>query len=379
MTAAIPAPTRRGACPSLAVPMASGDGLLARLALPEGLSPAALAGLAAAAGRFGNGLVEVTARGSVQVRGLRPETIPGFAAAVAALGLVPPQGPPVLTGPLAGLDPAEIADPRPLAAALRAFGGALLPKVSVVVDGGGALHLDALPADLRLRATPEGWLVAAGGTAATARQLGCHPAGEAVAAGLGVLSRLSAGRLRGRDLDLAGAPGLPVRAAASPVGRFALRAGIGRGVALAFGQAAAALAALAEAAAGAAAFRPAPGRALIAVGLSAAADRRLLAAAERLGFVTDPGDPRLAIAACAGAPACGTALLPTRAIAARLAGRLALPAEAQLHLSGCPKRCAQPAGAAVTLVGTGDGPQVTGEGVTVAADLRARLLEEAGA
>lgn len=364
---------RRGVCPSVAAPMASGDGLLARLLLPEGLSPGQLAGLAAAAGRLGNGLVEVTARGSLQVRGLRPETAGAFAATVAGLGIAQAEGPPVLTGPLAGLDPGEVADPRPLAAALRRFGGTLLPKVSVVVDGGGAMHLDAVPADLRLRASPEGWIVAVG-----TRVIGRHSAERAVETGLAVLGRLSAGRMRGRDLEPGSVESLPVRPPVMPVG--ALAGGIGRGVAPAFGQVeAAGLAALAAACDGAAAIRPAPGRALVVVGLGGAADRRLVAVAEELGFITDPRDPRLAVVACAGAPACGAALLPTRQIAARVAGRVALPEGARLHLSGCPKRCAQPAGPAVTLVGGAEGPRVTGEGVMAGARLAARLLEEAGA
>ncbi len=69
------APRRRGACPALSAPMQTGDGLLVRL-MPEGaLSPAMLAGLAAAAAEFGNGIVEVTARGSLQLRGLAAETV----------------------------------------------------------------------------------------------------------------------------------------------------------------------------------------------------------------------------------------------------------------------------------------------------------------
>jgi hypothetical protein len=38
--------------------MLTGDGWLARLALPDGVTPVQLAGLAAAASRFGNGLIE---------------------------------------------------------------------------------------------------------------------------------------------------------------------------------------------------------------------------------------------------------------------------------------------------------------------------------
>jgi len=155
-----------------------------------------------------------------------------------------------------------------------------------------------------------------------------------------------------------------------------LRDGFARGVALAFGQVESeALAALAEAAAGAAALRPAPGRAIVVLGLSEAADGALALAAARLGFVTEPRDPRLAVVACAGAPACGSGLLATRALAARLAG--AAPEGVRLHLSGCAKRCAQPEGPTVTLIGTPEGAVVTGEGLEVPQALRDRLLAEA--
>lgn len=379
MTAAL----RRGACPSLFAPMTTGDGLLARLVLPEGLSPSRLAGLARAAARLGNGLIEVTSRGSLQIRGLRPDTAPVFAAEIAALGIEPPPGPPVLTGPLAGRDPAEIADPRPLAAALRRFDLPLPPKVSVLVDGGGALHLDAVPADLRLRATRAGWLIAAGGTAATARPLAVLDAAGAIETGLALLGLLSRRRARARDLDLGdltqpGAGALAPRVPRPPIGRFPLAADFARGLALAFGQAeSGTLEALAVAAEGASSLRPAPGGGLIALGLAPGADRRLLAVAERQGLVTDPGDPRLGIVACAGAPACASAFLRTRAMAARIADAARVPVGVRLHLSGCAKRCAQPGGPAVTLLGGAEGPMVTGEGVAVPEGLRAFLLAEA--
>jgi precorrin-3B synthase len=61
----------------------------------------------------------------------------------------------VLTGPLPD-DPSAVIDVGPLAAKLRralaAAQLALAPKVSVVIDGGGVLHLDVLTADIRLRA-----------------------------------------------------------------------------------------------------------------------------------------------------------------------------------------------------------------------------------
>ena len=93
---------RRGACPSLDAPMQTGDGLLARLRVAGGrLTPAALGKLASIAGSFGNGAIEITARGNLQVRGLRAAGAAPFARAVEAVvgierGLV------VETPPLAG-------------------------------------------------------------------------------------------------------------------------------------------------------------------------------------------------------------------------------------------------------------------------------------
>ena len=63
--------TRRGACPALSAPMQTGDGLLVRLnPVAGGLSPDATDRALRAADAHGNGVIEVTARGSLQIRGL---------------------------------------------------------------------------------------------------------------------------------------------------------------------------------------------------------------------------------------------------------------------------------------------------------------------
>jgi len=135
--------------------MATGDGLLVRM-LPIGTIPlAAFVKLCAAAREHGNGIVEITARGSIQVRGLSAASAPYFAAAVTALGIATQDGVPVVTNALTGLDPEEIFDAGALAADLRGalargdLGARLAPKISIAVDGGGALNLDALSADVR--------------------------------------------------------------------------------------------------------------------------------------------------------------------------------------------------------------------------------------
>ena len=174
--------SRRGACPALSAPMQTGDGLLVRLnPVAGGLLPKSLIGLGESASRHGNGIMEVTARGSLQIRGLTPASARLLAMEVNALGIAVRTGVPVETGPLAGLDPQEIADPRPLAERIRAAIEAaglpprLGPKVSVIVDGGGRLGMDVVTADVRLAAvrTNAGirWQVSVAGDGQNAKPL----------------------------------------------------------------------------------------------------------------------------------------------------------------------------------------------------------------
>lgn len=364
-------PMARDACPSLVAPMATGDGLIARLLPADGeLSLAALAAIAVAAARCGNGVVEVTQRGSLQVRGLSAETVAGLERAVHAAGASPPAGPPVHVGPLAGLDPAEIADPRPLAAMLRdrlaaAVTAAAPAKLAIIVDGGGGFGLDGLSADLRLVAVRTAgvpaWRLETDDGALTPPLL---PA-EAVAAAVAFVAGLDRSqRKRPR-------PRVPV----VPVG--VLIDGAAAGVVVPYGFTdAGRLADLAVAAAGAGAtrIRLSPGHGLVFVGTGSAgsgapaglgaspvtaaaaagfAPTALLAAAAELGFIVGPGDPRLALSVCAGAPACGSGEAPTRALAdAVVAAAAPLIAEGgSVHLSGCAKGCARATPADLTIVG----------------------------
>src|SRR5262249_46050066 len=140
---------RRFACPSLAHPMVTGDGFLARI-VPSGATIAlnACRGLCAAARAHGNGIIEITARGSIQVRGLKPDTLEAFTKVVGALAIAT-EGVPVVINPLAGLEDAAI-DISGLACELRtrhahATSAAQLgPKVSVAIDAGSALNLDGI-------------------------------------------------------------------------------------------------------------------------------------------------------------------------------------------------------------------------------------------
>jgi precorrin-3B synthase len=201
--------SRRGACPALSAPMQTGDGLLVRLnPVAGGLSPKALIGLCESASRHGNGVMEVTARGSLQIRGLTAESAPRLAAEVNALGIAVRTGVPVETGPLAGLDPEEIADPSPLAVRIReaiATSGLAMrlgPKVSVVVDGGGRFNMDTVQADIRLIAvSTELWQLAIAGTVQSATVLGVVGKDEACDTVPSILRVVAAGGREARARD----------------------------------------------------------------------------------------------------------------------------------------------------------------------------------
>ncbi|MCS0496378.1 precorrin-3B synthase [Ancylobacter sp. MQZ15Z-1] len=372
---------RRGACPSLPEPMPTGDGLLARLQPAAPLTPDQLAGLARLACECGNGIVEVTARGKLQLRGLTAESAARLPAGVDALGIVPVGGFPVETGALAGLDPAEAFDPRPLAQAISEGAAGLVPrlapKVSVVVDGGGTLHPGALKADIALTAGGRGRvLVRLAGLVAgeVARERAAEVTVGLLArlAGHGATARMD-GMVRQEGMArLRAAFGLdavpePHRPPAEPVGLHALNDGsFAFGIAPPFGQATAgALERLTDAvrASGARHVEPAAGRALLIVGLARGAAELLAREAAALGFIVDPSDPLRRVAACPGAPACASARIETRALATALAPLLAGSGMGgELHVSGCAKGCAHPARAALTIVGLDAGAGIVVEG-----------------
>jgi precorrin-3B synthase len=368
---------RRGACPTLDAPMQTGDGLLTRLRIRGGrLAPAQLARIAALAAEHGNGIVEITDRGNLQVRGLTPASAAPFARAVEAVVTIE-RGLVIETPPLAGDDPTEIDDPRPLAGSIR--GAAMLlsarlgPKVTVIVDGNGKLNLSPLKADIRLTAIGSGqWACSVGGRSEVILR------NDALMVTLRHLRQIADLGITARATDLPGAAATPRRSnAVSPIGTLALRDTVATGIALPFGSSDhAALTALADAATrhGISEFRLAPHHALLAIG----APPGFIADAEALGFVTTPDDPRMRISACIGSDGCASGHIPARAIAANLAPHLA--PDTTLHVSGCAKGCAHARRAGLTLVGQPDGYGLVIEGMagdTPQTVLRADQLESA--
>ncbi|WP_438751726.1 precorrin-3B synthase [Pararhizobium sp. O133] len=377
--AAHPASMRRGACPSLATPMVTGDGLLVRLRPSgQGFSLRELRDVADAAFTCGNGILEVTARGNLQIRGLTDETVPVLARMIADAEIEISEGLAIETPPLAGFDPTEIADSRPLVSGLRAALSArgsalsLAPKLSVIIDGGGRLHLGGVTADIRVHAIQAKdrilWLLSVVGTVLSGQPVALFDAAAVVPAIMDILDILAAigPFARAKELDVAvlrgrfssgdDIRGLPsIAPAPSPAGIHDFdEHGAVLGVGLAFGQIHADnLKVFLEAldSLGATDIRLTPGHGMLVMGIGR--DRMEAAQALALGhgLRAFPGDPRNHIAACAGFGACASSRIDTRGVARMLveAARSLLDGSMTVHVSGCAKGCARPSAAPLTI------------------------------
>ncbi|MHA7062485.1 precorrin-3B synthase [Azospirillum argentinense] len=186
-------PRRRGMCPGVLAPMEVGDGLLVRVRVPAGVLPAASAKRIAELGRrYGNGLVDLSHRGNLQLRGVAATDMAALIEELRALGYVSEGAESeavrnVLTSPTAGLDGTAVLDVRPYALALDARLAAdrdlhrLPPKFGWLVDGGGQATLFDSSTDVRFDAVAEAvdgplFRVGLGGTFEGAVVLGhCRP------------------------------------------------------------------------------------------------------------------------------------------------------------------------------------------------------------
>lgn len=383
-------PRRRGACPSAGAELASGDGLLSRVRLPGGrITAPDFDRVAALAKAHGNGLVQVTRRGNLQIRGLTPTSSARLTSDLveAGLAVTPPAAEAarnILAGPVADLDPTAWLDPFSVAHALdrrlcrdeRLW--ALPPKFRFAVCGGGH-HPANLDADLRADAVPgESGLcyrLALAGTPATARPLGwCRP--DEAAAVLAALARRfvelnvrrsePVGRLATlladtgdqsfRQLDGIRVgnlepPALATRDTAPGPHEYGFELGIP------FGQldssTARWLAALSRNR-GDGTLRLTPQRRIVLPGL----DHGAVGELAQSGLVTGARDPRTALVACPGAGGCLSGTTFTRDHArdwARAVPELFDDGSLELHVSGCAKGCARSWPAPLTLTARAGG------------------------
>jgi precorrin-3B synthase len=345
-------PVIQGWCPGALRPMMSGDGLVVRVR-PHGgrLTPGEARGIADLARRFGNGLIDLSARANVQLRGVTPEGHPLLIDGLSSLGLLDASAEAearrnVTVTPFWSLGDGTANLATHLAAALAQPEAPATPgKFGYAIDTGPAPVLTATSADIRVERGAGGLIVRADGAATGA------PADEATAVPLALaLARwflTSGGAPAGRGrmaAHLARGAALPEVYRAVPAPSYSAAPAPVPGplpqgflAAFAFGQCTAeTFASLADLGP----IRITPWRMVLIEGATRTP--------QIPGLITDPADPLLHVTACTGTPGCPQALGPTRALARRLAPLV--PPGRALHVSGCAKGCAHPGRADATLV-----------------------------
>lgn len=340
----------KGWCPGALRPMQSGDGLVVRIRPPLGrLTPQQAQAIAQASETHGNGIIDLSARANLQLRGVTKASHGPLIEDLDAHGLIDPD---IETETLRNLivTPFRDAETITLAASLTAALTKMprLPgKFGFALDTGPRPVLTTASADIRVERAADGRLVL--------RPEG-HPLGlpvsdlatEAIAMADWFIANGGVTNGRGRMAALVARGLVPPGCTLAPADPTPTPGpGLHRDgalVALAFGQMHAgtlhALAAVSQE------IRPTPWRMLLLVGATT------LPAIP--GLITDPADPILRITACTGAPGCPQALGDTRQLARSLAALLPC-GQTNLHLSGCAKGCAHPAPADLTLTATGEG------------------------
>lgn len=346
------------------------DGGLARVRVPGGvLSVAQLEVLRAAASDLGDGRLELTSRGNVQVRGLTADGPPELSQRLYDVGLLPSitheRVRNILASPLSGLDDQGTYDVLPLVSAVDQAlcsrpGLAELPGRFLFALDDGRGDLSGVQADVLVRAVDErGALLSLGGF--SARVSWADVAEVMVAAAEAFLAERDGQEWRIAELADGGRRildrlGLPTTGTVTTGQHGSSTAGW-HGSALvvtvplgSLGQEQAVVVAdVADE------VRVTPWRSLVLV---APADQG--ARLEEVGLVTKADSPWNGVTACAGQPGCAKALADVRAEAWRVTPRL--PRHGRpMHWSGCERRCGKPSGEFVDVLALGNGYSIDGE------------------
>lgn len=331
--------------------MASGDGLLVRVRPFQGrLSRPQILALCDAAEDFGSGLIELTSRANLQLRGVTESTWPALMACLAAQGLLDPDPATerrrnVLLAPDWQPDEATDAAARLLLARLGEL-PELPGKVGFAIDAGPAPILGEASADFRIERAASGTLLVRADGHAQGTPV------HSVAAAVALVLRLahwfvdSGGRVSGRmRRHRAPLPPWAPAGTAPAAARGPLPLGahpLGRLCGLPFGQVTAQVLRAAIEPKQVTGVRVTPWRRLLVEG-------DCLSVPAPAGLLSDNRDARLGMDACPGAPHCEQASVATLDLAERLSGRI----DGCVHLSGCSKGCARQAPATLCLTGRG--------------------------
>ena len=376
LSPAMDTPQVKGWCPGALRPMLSGDGLVLRVR-PHGgrLSQAQAAGIALLAAQHGNGLLDLTSRANLQIRGVQAGAQPALVEGLLALGLLDATleieaRRNILVSPFAEDGDGTQALAAELAHALAMPDAPALPeKFGFAVDCGETPVLRGSSADIRIERTPGGFLVSTDGfaTGAPVRRADAVPAALELAHWY--LAATAGHNPRGRMARLASCLTLPPRfqtvalqtasAAIPQVGPTASGWLVGIELGQLSANTLAELSTLGN-------LRVTPWRLLFIEGVRQTP--------EVDGLITCADDPRLRVVACIGAPGCLQAHTATRHLARAIAPLV--PVGSLLHVSGCAKGCAHPKDA-LTLVGTATGINLVRHGKASSAPDAHALAPEA--
>ncbi|OKO79705.1 precorrin-3B synthase, partial [Bradyrhizobium sp. AS23.2] len=316
----------KGWCPGALRPMLSGDGLVVRVRPFGGrLEADQIAGLAELAGRYGNGLIDVTSRANLQIRGVDEQGHPALLEGLARLRLLDPDADiearrNILVTPFWNPSDETQSLAAELEEALAESALALPGKFGFAIDDGRSRVLAGDSADVRIERDAEGRLLVRADAARLGRSVG---RGEAVSTALALANWFIAsggakdgrGRMAAHIATGAALPEAlrgetepaPVMAASRP-GHYPQGAMVG----VAFGQM---LHTTLDQFSGCGhALRMTPWRMVLSEG------KHEMPSA--VGLITEPHDPALRVIACSGAPRCREAHADTRALAAALAPRI---------------------------------------------------------
>ena len=365
--------TLKGWCPGALRPMQSGDGLVVRIRPRLArLTAAQLRGIAAASLTHGNGVIDLTARANLQLRGVTEASHGPLLADLDALGLIDPDAQTeshrnvVVTPFWLGAEVQNLAET--LYTALRS-GPELPGKFGFALDIGEKRVLADTSADIRLESGAKGLILRADGATGGQRVSLATAVPEALRMAVWFLTSGGAANGRGRMAEHLTRVSPPFDTTQIPYEKAVAQVpgltAIGALIAFEFGTLRAEL--LADLADLSPAIRVTPWRMLLVEAATVA---------PRPGIITEPDDPRLRVLACTGAPGCPQGLQETRKLARRLAP--AVPLGKLLHISGCGKGCAHSRPADLTLSGTprgfallpgaragGLGPVLRPEGITL--------------
>jgi len=339
--------TVKGWCPGAYRPMMSGDGLILRVRPRLGrITPVQARGLCDVSQRFGNGIIDLTSRANLQLRGVREDAHQTVLDALLALDLL--DATPALESrrniaitPFWRSGDINTLLHDDLCARLGEL-PELPAKMGYAIDAGAGPVLGDTPADIRFEIGTNGNLILRLDGIPKGRTVTPQTAIDAVidaAKWFCDTGGRTAKRMARHVKSVTPPPGWCAEAPAASASRCAPgTTANGHVYGAAFGSLDAATLRALISASSAAALRVTPWRLFLLEGAQPC---------DAKGYITDPDDQTLRAHACPGAPACAEATVDTRTLARALA-----PYHPDgLHVSGCAKGCAHPLPCATTLVG----------------------------